>query len=169
MNCQLLILACTILVTLGCSNAPTSTGLPQSAKAIENPSTAIKTACADAGFISFRSWNGEWIGTDCDTEIELHSDGKTVLREYGYAINTYEGTYSVSTDTEEKPSELTFELNGHQGDWPNLILYRDQSKLLLMPTTDSTEFVFGNRSGAMVPGGAGSFWPFRRIDNRPTK
>ena len=169
MKLQISMFGIAILLTAGCTQASRSSALPESAEAVDDPIAAIKDASASDGFISFRSWNGKWIGTDCDTEMELHSDGKAVLREYGYAIRTCVGTYAVTPAADEYLPRLTLQLNEYQNSWPKMVLYRDKSELLLMPSPDSTNFVFGNRAGATVPGDTGSFWPFRQIDNRPAK
>jgi hypothetical protein len=42
-------------------------------------------------------------------------------------------------------------------------VYSENSKLLLVPSDGSTDFVLGNRSGAAVVGGAGPFWPMRQV------
>lgn len=165
MNTARFILLVVAITAVGCSkDEKTITSvLPDSAERVSNVQHALDAAFTDSKRVLLRSWDGRWIGMDCDTDIELHADGKAVLTEYGYAVTKYDGTYSITTAPEGTPSELTLSLKDYRGTWPVMAVYTDQSKLLLIPTEGSAEFVFGNRAGATVPGDAGSFWPFRQI------
>lgn len=153
------------IIAVGCSKfePPNTPILPDSAERVSNVQNTLDAAFTDSQQILLQSWNGRWIGTDCDTNIELHADGNVVLTEYGYAISEYNGTYSITTAADGTASELTISLKDYPGTWPVMAVYTDLSELLLMPTEGSAEFLFGNRGGATVPGGAGSFWPFRQI------
>lgn len=110
--------------------------------------------------VRFLSWKGKWIGTYCDAEIELSADGTTRLTEYGYGVDSYDGSYSIDDDD----SELTLSLKGYSAGWPTMRVYRNNSLLLLASADRSVGFVCGQRSGGYLPAGAGSLWPFRQID-----
>jgi hypothetical protein len=155
-------LAITVLLIalLGCKRAPVEhvSVLPEDAQLVADADTALTEAFATEDPILFFSWDGRWIGMDCDTDIRLHGDGTATLTEYGYAVRKYAGTYS----TDAGP-ELSLSLEDYPRAWPVMNVYSENSKLLLVPSDGSTDFVFGNRSGATVPGGAGSFWPMRQV------
>jgi hypothetical protein len=38
------------------------------------------------GSITFRSWGGKWIGTDCDTEITFLAGHEVIMTEYGNGV-----------------------------------------------------------------------------------
>lgn len=154
-----------VIKNAGCSKTedPTTSVLPDSAVRISNVQDALDAAFTDSQLILFQSWNGKWIGMDCDTNIELNVDGGVMLTEYGYAISEYNGTYSITTAADSTRSVLTIALEDYFGTWPAMAVYTDQSKLLLMPIDSSGGFIMGNRGGAYIPGDAGSFWPFRQI------
>lgn len=152
------------LAVLGCSETPTTSVLPDSAEPTSQD--ALDTAFTESEAIRFLSWNGVWIGTDCDTEIELRGDGSVVLTEYGYGVDQYDGTYTVTANSDGE-SEISLTLKEYQGSWPSMAVYTDQSELLLIPTEGEAGFVFGNRAGATVPSDAGSYWPFRQIPLEP--
>lgn len=156
-----------LLSVFGCSKAKQSHTefLPVTAERVSLIADVIEDTRSESDYVFFRSWNGRWIGTDCDTEIELHPNGIAVLIEYGYAVNKYDGTYSVNelSNNDNNESELCLTFPEYEGEWPPMAVYREGSDLLLIPTDSSLGFAFGNRSGATIPGGSGSFWPFRQV------
>ncbi len=111
-----------------------------------NPREAIREALSGPTTITFLSWNGEWRGTDVDTEIKLMADGTVRLTEYGYSMHSFDGTYSINQN-----SELSLSLDGYNDDWPAMRVYRDKSMLLLAPADMSSVTRVGSR------------WPFRQI------
>ena len=125
---------------------------------VRNLREVLKAALSGSSAITFLSSNGRWIGTDCDTEIKLMADGTAHLTEYGYGVDSYDGTYSINKD-----SELTLSFKGYAAGWPAMRVYRDDSMLLLAPAHGSPRFIHGQRAAAYLPPGAGSFWPFRQI------
>lgn len=178
----LLLLLVALLValhTLGCSETPSPTAkrtpavnatptkesaltlaelLPPNAQRVHNLQEVLDGKLATSKSILFRSWNGVWIGTDCDTEIKLLPGGAAILTEFGDGVDAYNGTCSVGP-----ASQLTLTLKNYVGTWPAMLVYQDGADLLLMPAGGPTGFVFGNRGGATVRGNAGSFWPFRQV------
>jgi hypothetical protein len=47
------------------------------------------------GSATFRSWNGEWKGTDIDSDYTLLPDGRFVLVHYGRVVTTRGGFYAI--------------------------------------------------------------------------
>jgi hypothetical protein len=148
------------LATLcGCAGTPPEPLLPDSQR-VQQVQDALDQEFEVARSLCFRSFNGRWIGTDCDSEIELRADGSATLTEYGYTVEAYAGSYRINPQ-----SELVLNLKTYRGSWPAMALYRDHAGLLLAPASGPGGFVMGNRAGATVMGG-GSFWPFRLILQR---
>src|SRR5688500_5222718 len=50
---------------------------------------------AERGSLTFLSWNGQWIGMDCDTGVTFLPGGDVHMFEYGYAMTGYRGTYAI--------------------------------------------------------------------------
>jgi len=153
-TCLITVLVCVVFG--GCSKQTEPPPLDHSKQAV-NVKEALDTRFSNAESITFRSWNGKWIGMDCDTDVTLNADGTAVLTEYGYAVREYTGTYSIANST-----ELSLVMRDYDS-WPTMYFIPEESDLLLVPTENSGEFVMGNRAGATVPGGGGSFWPFRQL------
>ena len=151
-----LITAIVCVTSWSCSDRTERPNVDYSKQAL-NVKDALDTAFSAVDSVKFRSWNGEFIGMDCDTEIELKADGTAVLTEYGLTIQTYEGTYSIADRT-----KLSLVLRNYEG-WPTMYVISTDSTLLLVSADNSDQFVFGNRAAATVPGDAGTFWPFRQL------
>lgn len=98
------------------------------------------------GSVVFRSFGGRWIGTDVDLDLHFLPDQKVKMVRYGYALETYWGTYRMDEDGELSAS---FERYGQP--WPVLILERDSRSLLLRPKEAATGSSVGMRG----------FWPLR--------
>jgi hypothetical protein len=110
------------------------------------------------GSITFRSWNGEWIGTDCDTDLTFVSDSAAHLLEYRDGIVHYEGTYHI-----EPNGEVTLRFENRPSGWPVMLLERDTTSLLLRPRWGHLGGVIGPGRGDPLMDGEGSFWPFRPV------
>jgi hypothetical protein len=108
--------------------------------------------------ITFRSWNGKAIRKDSDTEITFFANGVAHMFEWGYALTSYTGTYRIQSD-----GRISVQFNHFDNDWPDMILERDTTSLLLRPAKGDVGFVMGNRGGATMPGTGGSYWPFRML------
>lgn len=115
---------------------------------VRNLRETFRERFAGSNTITFLSWNGQWIGTDIDTEIRLMADGTVQLTEYGDAVDTYDGTYSIVNDF-----ELMLSLKGYGAAWPTMRVHRDRSALLLARADGS---IHATRNG--------SHWPFRQTD-----
>ena len=106
---------------------------PDYSKQALNVREALDTAFSGTDSITFRSWNGKWIGTDCDTDVELKADGTAVLTEYSVAIYKYHGTYSISDLT-----KVSLKLRDYTSPYlPTMYLITDDSALLLVPADNS--------------------------------
>lgn len=165
------LLGAVALAVSGCSDSATSEVPKETAASspvelgvrVSDVESALSDAFDEASLIRFRSWNGIWQGTDCDTDIELLPNRGLVLTEYGYAVRKYAGTYRiVPTDDGLTVLEFSFESDYH-GSWPPLAVYAGASNLLLRPVAGSHDVVFGNRAGATLTSNPGLFWPFRQI------
>ena len=110
------------------------------------------------GSITFRSWGGKWIGADCDTEITFLAGDEVTMTEYGVGVSRCKGTYSIQPSGEIR---ILFEKFGH--DWPAIILERDAISIRLRPEKRGSGFIMGNRGGATMMSGQGSYWPFRPV------
>ena len=119
---------------------------------------ALKDLIAKKGSITFRSWSGKLLETDSDTDITFLSDQRVRVIEYGYVVNSYEGSYVI-----EKNGEVTVKIKGFGHEWPVMLLKQDSTSFLLRPKDPKIDFVMGNRGGATIPDDQGTYWPFRPI------
>lgn len=106
--------------------------------------------------VVFKSWNGESPqGADCRTDIILRADGSASLLEYGYALQEFTGSYSITN-----ANEVVLTLEGYP-EWPTMVLAEDKSSLILLNKTGSTAYIVGKRAGTVIWGDSNKFWPFR--------
>jgi hypothetical protein len=133
---------------------------PEPAAGPSNPVTAaeFKNEIRQRGSLTFRSWNGKWIGMDGDTDLTFLPGGAVRMIEYGFSVTQYPGSYTV---TPAGDVTVKFPKFGHP--WPLMTVRRDNVSLLLLPTEGKDLFVMGNRGGATIMAGQGSYWPFRPI------
>ena len=109
----------------------------------------------DGGTITFRSFGGQWVGTDGDTDLHFTDDRNIVMIEYGVGVTTYHGTYEISQN-----GVIDAKFAGFPSEWPQMIIGRDDRSLVLT-TTAKRGFVFGGRGGAVLSSEDGPYWPFR--------
>jgi|GEM_PF-5524248 len=57
-------------------------------------STDLQTIIDREGAATFLSHNGEWIGTDVDSEYTFFNDSQVHLTNYGFGISHQDGSYS---------------------------------------------------------------------------
>ena len=124
---------------------------------LANPSD-LDAAIDKNGVITFRSWNGKWIGMDADTHLTFLPGRRVHMTEFGYAVNAYDGTYTINDR-----AVVTASFDKFKHGWPVMILKRDSKSLLLVPQDSRNTFVMGNRRGATFRGDQGTYWPFRPI------
>jgi hypothetical protein len=160
----LLVLA---LLSLGCDRAKPGPPGEQVARPSTQPVSPLSVAATakdiDAltsaqGSLTFRSWNGKWIGMDGDTDLTFLPQGAVHMFEYGDAMAEYSGKYTIDAD-----GVVTMSFPKFGQDWPKMMLRRDTASLLLKPTDDRTGLIIGNRGGATIPSDAGGYWPFRPV------
>jgi len=131
--------------------------------AVSNPGSPVSELhdrIQQNGSVTFRSWNGKWIGTDCDTEITLLPDQVAYMHEHGYSVSGYRGTYEIEPD-----GQVTIDFSGYGHEWPVMLLQRDSTSLLLKRKDSDPNFIMGNRGGASVSSGQGTYWPFRPVSS----
>lgn len=107
----------------------------------------------------FLSWNGHWKGTDCDAGIFLAKHGKIKVIEYGYSLETYQGTYTV-----DPAGTINVSLKHYPDKWPSMYLTNEKHGALLYPKDQNPAFILGGRAGAAVTAGNDSYWPFRQTE-----
>jgi hypothetical protein len=95
---------------------------------------------------------------DADTDLTFLPGGSAHMFEYGFAMSGYHGTYRINDK-----GEVTMQFPSFGHTWPIMILRRDSSSLLLQPKASGNDFVMGNRGGATIRSGQGSYWPFRPL------
>jgi hypothetical protein len=146
----------------GCQSARTPTPLP--ATASSSAASEFEQLVRDRGSVTFRSWNGQPLRMDSDTELTFYPDHSVHMFEWGYGLSSYFGSYDVKNDGRVVTRFKEFE----QG-WPVMIVYREGGTFVLRPADAGNNFVMGNRGGATIPGGKGSYWPFRMLTGEDEK
>lgn len=94
---------------------------------------------------------------DSDTELTFLTNQTIYMTEYGYVITGYKGMYRINSK-----GEVTAKFDDFKHEWPIMLLQKDSISLLLRPK-NGLDFVMGNSGGATIPGGKGSYWPFRPV------
>jgi len=115
----------------------------------------LENRVAGDGSVTFRSFEGKWIGTDIDMEIKFLPDHTVHMTQYGYVRTGYEGTYHINSK-----GEVTAEFVGRE--WPIMLLQKDSISLLLRPK-GSSDCLVGKGGCVTIPGGIGHYWPFRPV------
>jgi len=142
---SLLAFSVVLPVVFGCQYPPMSTQTRTKSELV----TGFNEQLAKEGRIEFRSWNGKWIGTDCDTDIVLRSGGIVEVVEYADAIARYEGKFQLDND-----GVVSLHFEGIQTRWPVLMLEKDAKSLILRPKDRKVESEASGRRGY-------GYWPFR--------
>lgn len=151
---QLVIFALVIAAAAGCgppADAPAG-------KPVSGPVSQFQGHIQRNGSITFRSWNGEVLRMDSDTEMTFFPKNRVHMFEWGYTLASYSGRYEIQPD-----GRITVQLAGFNERWPEMLLDRDATSLLLRPAGPGQGFVMETRAGAYVPGDRGSYWPFRML------
>ena len=78
-----------VAVFIGCSMQPSASNFEPTDAAIVLGNTNQR----------FRSWNGEWQGTDIDTELEFRPDGTVTITHYGNGVDSTVGTYETEGES----------------------------------------------------------------------
>jgi hypothetical protein len=136
--------------------------------ALENSPVATPDALDDEirrrGAITFRSWNGKWIGTDCDTDLTFLPGAVVHLFEYADMVLEYNGTFTI-TDR----GEVTVRCPKLSQPWPVLTLRRDDQSLILLPRQSVQSIDLANPVGGTTTAGRGSYWPLRPITGKDAR
>jgi hypothetical protein len=156
MRRQCAFLAATLVVIAGCyrANAPSV-----AASVVAASATDLDALIAKQSSVTFRSFNGKWIGMDGDTELMFLPNQNVLMIEFGYAVIGYSGTYKI-----DPSGQITLHLPTFGQAWPAMWLRKDSKSMLLIPVQHGNEFVMGNRGGATLNSEDGSYWPFRPLD-----
>jgi len=122
-----------------------------------NETDALKWLSAQSAGATFVSRNGRMYGMDSDAKITLNSNKQVEITEYGYAVQTYKGTYSV-----DATGAIHVKLRDYRAKWPAMYLYNSPKGTLLFPADKDPAFRVGARAGAVETGGMAPHWPFRK-------
>ena len=120
--------------------------LPASAKPVPNADSLFTDRFRTHDRIVFRSFNGRWVGTDCDAEIRLFPDRKAILTAYGVGVTHYDADYSYGPIQDNQSATVQFTFTGQAVDdspleFPKLQLYVDGSELILVPAEGTNGYV----------------------------
>jgi hypothetical protein len=143
---QLVVVALAISAVAGCespSDVPMQNPPP-------SPVSEFQSHLQGNGSITFRSWNGKALRMDSDTEMTFFPKSVVHMFESGYTLASYSGRHEIQPD-----GRITVQLNGFNERWPEMLLDRDATSLLLRPADAAQGFVMGTRGGAYVPGDKG--------------
>jgi hypothetical protein len=140
------------------SGQPTSTQ-PTTAPATYASATDLDALIAKQGSVTFRSFDGKWIGRDGDTDLTFLPKAAVHMFEYGVGVSGYHGTYAI-----DPRGNITLQLPTFGHAWPVMLLQRDATSLLLVPAQNGNGLVMGNRGGATFAPGQRTYWPFRPLD-----
>lgn len=77
----------------------------------------------------FVSHNGHMYGLDSDAQINLARNKQAEVTEYGDAVATYQGTYSV-----DAAGAIHVSLRHYPARWPSMDLRRDRQGAILFST-----------------------------------
>jgi hypothetical protein len=151
-----LVLLLVVVSGLRCDSRPVA-GRPEGVAAVAE----FNDLLAARGRVSFLSWDGRWVGTDCDAEFTFLPGGNVEMTSYGFAVQRYRGTYRIDGD-----GVVLLQLAGREPSWPPMVLERDSRSLILRPR-DKPNASTLEGSGVAPRGDNWSYWPFRHVDYRP--
>src|SRR5438132_5237668 len=103
------VVAIVFLIVVGCEQTTSDQGSA-------NPPTVfsdLNDRIAKDGLITFRSWSGKLLRMDSDTEITFLPEQRVHMTEYGYVVNSYEGSYRIDAS-----GEVTAKFEGFRHEWP---------------------------------------------------
>jgi hypothetical protein len=138
-------LSLSLLLTLnGCKDDETSRKMTSAEKAASStqpyvgevrPASAanLDALIAERGSLTFLSWNGEWIGTDVDTDITFLPGREAHMFRHGFTMIGYRGTYAIDAE-----GRIELNLRQFEHDWPPMSLLEDDKSLLLVPEDGDT-------------------------------
>ena len=113
--------------------------------------TSFHDLLATQGEVVFLSWDGEWIGTDVDTDLTFKPGGVVQMTMYGYAVSHYRGTYTIDSD-----GFVSVRFEDFERAWPLMVMEKDEQWLRLRPRDPNHAAVILSNA-----------WPFRQVERRP--
>jgi hypothetical protein len=122
-----------------------------------NRTQVLNHISAKSAGVTFVSRNGRFYGMDSDACITLSESNQTTVTEFGYARQTYDGTYSV-----DDSGAILVSLRRYPAKWPSMYLYTDSDGAILLPTNQERSFNIGGRAGAVEKSDMAPYWPFRQ-------
>jgi hypothetical protein len=146
------------------SSQPATSPAVAASEASSQPTTPPAVAASEAdlnalitkhGSVTFRSFDGKWIGRDSDTEVTFLPRGAVHVFKYGAAVNVYHGTYAI-----DPRGVITLKLPTYGGAWPAMSLLKDATSPFLVHAQDADGIVMGNRGGVTFA----PYFPFRPLN-----
>ena len=123
----------------------------------------IQSKLSKSSAVLFRSRGGVAYRMDSDTEIFFLEGHAVEMKEFGFGLATYRGTYGITEQGEFQFKFEKYEL------FPDVYLYREGSYVRMAPTQGNNGFLFGKRGGAFVTDDMKPFWPFQYVAPRKEK
>jgi hypothetical protein len=108
----------------------------------------------ERGSLTFRSYDGKCIGSDCDTEITFMPDQVAYLVGFNDDVAGYKCTYTI-----DSKGQVRLQFLNSPYEWLVMVLRRDATSLLLRPC-GWREGVFTSRAERSR---RGKYWPFRPV------
>src|SRR6478735_8846499 len=119
-----------------------------------NRSDVLNHISAQPSGVTFVSRNGHMYGMDSDATITLTKNNQTEVTEFGYAPQTYNGTYTVDAS-----GAIHVALRHYPAKWPSMYLYTDKRGAILHPADQDPSFRMGGRAGAVTSSRMSPYWP----------
>lgn len=156
MSLRIAVLIASVALTTGCNSSSPSNGADGRFGPEKSDTTPVDVEAAITEFpILFQSWGGKWQGTDVDTELTLHADGRALLSHFGTGDDHVDATWEAHGDELMlfADFERLIEMPGAAG-WPKLQLRQANGRLYLFPTRETECLVYGQ----------GSAWPLGDVE-----
>ena len=122
-----------------------------------NRAEVVNHFSAQPAGVTFVSRNGRMYGMDSDARITLTKNNQTEVTEFGYAPQTYNGTYSVDAS-----GAIRVSLRRYPAKWPTMYLYTDKRGAILHPTDQDPSVRMGGRARAVTSSDMAPYWPVRQ-------
>src|SRR5665213_1647119 len=151
-----------LVLIAGCASSSASSPTSARSSRVVPPVRVLNSAFQEQiehdGSLTFRSWNGRRLGMDDDTELRFLPNAKVEMIEYGFGVRGYRGTYQL-----DDAGKLTTDFEQLEHPWPAMLLERDDKSLILLRGDGMNVLPTGGHTGAILPDGAGKYWPFRMV------
>ncbi len=119
--------------------------------------------------IVLRSFDGRWVGNDCDIDFLLFADRTATLTIYGNAVTRYDGNYKIGLGDAMKSATVNFKFPGYAQEYPLNALpqfqfYIDGLEILLVPSEGMDGYIRVDEPIEYPRNFEGWNWTFRQVD-----